>query len=102
MATKSTATAAPRKGTARTTTKPAAKEPAKKPAPKKPAVVAEGGVTLKDLAAKLNREPKSLRASIRRIMGGPQVGKGSRYHWDSWNDKELKELMSSLQKTDAE
>ena len=84
--------------------KTAAKQPTKKqPAKEQPAKPAEGGVTIKDLADRLDRTPKSLRASIRRIMGGgPQVGKGGRYHWSSWDDEELKQLIEDLTKTSAE
>jgi hypothetical protein len=89
--------------------KPATKKPAtsatKKPATQKPAVAKKAeskGITLKDVAEKLNRDPKSVRASIRRILGGAQVGKGKRYLWSSWDDKQLKALMSDLTKVDAE
>jgi hypothetical protein len=57
----------------------------------KPAVV-----TLADVAEKLGRDRKSLRASIRRLKGGAQVGKGGRYEWKSFNDPELKKLISEL------
>jgi hypothetical protein len=112
MATKSDTATKPatRKPTAKktaTASKPARtkKQPAsKQPAATKPAKAekpAEGSVSLKDLAEFLNREPKSLRASIRRIMGGPQVGKGGRYSWTSWDDEELKDLIGNLTKASA-
>ncbi len=72
-------------------TQPAAK-PAAKPAEPKPAE----GVTLKDLAAMLQRNPKSVRAAIRRIKGGAQVGQGGRYHWASTSDPEFVELLGKL------
>ena len=62
----------------------AAEKPAEKPAAEKPAV--KEGITLKDLASELGRDPKAVRASIRRIKGGAQVGQGGRYHWDSKSD----------------
>ena len=83
--------------TTRTTTKkPAAtKKPAvAKPAASKPA--AGNGVTLSMVAEKLGRDPKSVRASIRRIRGGSQVGRGSRYGWTSWKDSDLVDLMKEL------
>ena len=92
---------------AETTKKPATEQPAngkaKKPATKaqpatgqKPAAQAEG-VTLRMLADKLGaKSEKTLRARIRRINGGPVVGRGGRYHWDSWNDKDLKVLIEKL------
>lgn len=86
------------------TKKPAAKGPAK-PATVKPAAAKakeSTSVTMKDLAAKVGRDTKSVRASVRRILGGAQVGKGGRYKWKSWDDKQLKELLVELQKTDAE
>jgi hypothetical protein len=83
-------------------TKPAATKPAAK---KQPAVEAKEEVTLKDLAKKLGyASEKSLRAKIRRINGGPVVGRGGRYTWPSFNDKGLQELMKKLQEkkgTDA-
>lgn len=82
---------------AKTATKePAATKPAKtaKPAAAKPAKVE--GITLKDLAAELGRDPKSVRAAIRRIKGGAQVGQGGRYNWKSKNDPEYKELVKKL------
>ena len=72
-------------------------KPAEKPAAK-PAVKNEGGVTLKDLAADLGRDPKSVRAAIRRNKGGAQVGQGGRYHWGSKADPEYKELIALLGK----
>lgn len=94
--TESTETKQPAKAT-----KPAKAQPAKK---EQPAVKATEGVTLKDLAKKLGyTSEKSLRAKIRRINGGPVVGRGGRYTWPSFNDKGLQELMKKLQEkgTDA-
>jgi hypothetical protein len=68
--------------------------PAKKPAAEKPAV--KTGVTLKDLAQDLGRDPKSVRAAIRRLRGGAQVGQGGRYSWPSKTDREYKELIEQL------
>ena len=81
--------------TKQTNTKPANEKPAAKPA-----ATAEGGVTLKDLAADLNKDPKSVRAAIRRHKGGAQVGQGGRYRWASKSDPEYKELVSLLGKKD--
>lgn len=81
-------------------TKPAAqKKPAAKPAVKKPAgekTVEPEGVGIKELAAKLNRDPKSVRASIRRLKGGAQVGRGGRYRWESEADPAFVELYDKL------
>lgn len=76
------------------TAKKTVEKPAAKPAAEKPA--ADEGVTLKDLASELGRDPKSVRAAIRRIKGGPQVGQGGRYHWDSKSDPDYKELVAAL------
>lgn len=70
-----------------TTRKPASKkaQPAEQPAT---------GKTVKDLAKALGRDPKSVRAAIRRLRGGgAQVGRGNRYNFD---EKEYGELMDSL------
>ena len=80
-----------------TKTKPATKQvkPAvKKPATEKPAVVK--GVGIKELAAELDRTPKSVRAAIRRINGGPMVGKGGTYNWPSKSDPDYKKLLKQL------
>lgn len=85
-----------------TKTKPATKQvkPAvKKPATEKPAVVK--GVGIKELAADLDRTPKSVRAAIRRIKGGPQVGKGGTYNWPSKSSAEYKALLKQLQGSTA-
>jgi hypothetical protein len=84
---------------ATTKTKPAAKPAAKKPAAsEKPATtVATSGVGLKDLAADLGgKDPKTVRARIRRLRGGAQVGQGGRYHWESKSDPDYKELLAEL------
>ena len=83
-----------------TATKPAKKQPAKpvsKPADEKPVVVQ--GIGIKDLAAQLDRTPKSVRASIRRLRGGAQVGRGGRYTWKSKNDPLYKALVKDLTST---
>lgn len=81
----------------KTKEKPATKQPASKPAAEKPAAKnADDGVGLKDLAADLGKDPKTVRARIRRIKGGAQVGQGGRYRWDSKSDPEYKELLTSL------
>lgn len=85
------------KGVIHMATKPVATKeakPASKPAASKPAVTE--GVTLKDLAKDLGREPKSVRAAIRRIKGGAQVGQGGRYSWTSKDSKEYKDLLAEL------
>lgn len=69
-----------------TTKKPASKET-------KPAEQPATGKTVKDLAKALGRDPKSVRAAIRRLRGGPQVGRGNRYNFD---EKEYGELMDAL------
>ena len=90
------------------TKKPANVEPAtqagaekasakQKPASEKPAKPA--GVGIHELASDLGRTPRSVRASIRRIKGGPQVGQGGRYNWDSKNDPAYKALLKELQET---
>jgi len=78
------------------TAKPADKATAK-PAAKgqKPAT----GVGIKDLAADLGKNPKVVRASIRRLRGGAQVGQGGRYSWPSKSDKDYKELLAALRGT---
>lgn len=83
--------------------KPAASKPAKgsKPAAKKPALAE--GVGIKDLAADLGgKDVKTVRARIRRIKGGAQVGQGGRYRWDSKADPEYKELLTKLKETPKE
>lgn len=80
-----------------TDTKPAVrtKKPADKPANEKPAN--DGGVTLKDLATDLGgKDPKALRARIRKLKGGAQVGQGGRYRWNNKSDPEYKELLAQL------
>ena len=81
------------------------KDKVKKPASKQPAVKkqpaakskSDGGVSVRDVAKKVGRNERSVRSSIRRILGGgSQVGKGGRYSWRSWNDPELKKIMSAL------
>lgn len=76
-------------------TKPATKEAVVKPATEKPA--APEGVGIKELATDLNRNPKSVRAAIRRLRGGgPQVGKGGRYTWKSRKDPAYVEVFKAL------
>jgi len=86
---------------AKTAEKPATKPAAKKPAKtEKPAVKeAVSGVGLKDLAADLGKDPKTVRARIRRLKGGAQVGQGGRYHWDSKSDPDYKALVAELSKS---
>ena len=81
---------------------PAATKPAatKKPAAEQPAV--DPGVGIKELSTLLGRTPKSVRASIRRLKGGAQVGQGGRYRWDSTEDPDFKDLVTKLSKVDAE
>jgi hypothetical protein len=79
-----------------TKTKPAEK-PVSKPAAEKP--VAVKGIGINDLAAQLGRTPKSVRASIRRALGGAQVGRGGRYTWKSKNDPAYKALVKTLSAT---
>jgi len=75
------------------TKKPAAAKPAEKPA----ASNQEGGVGLKDLAQDLGgKDPKTVRARIRRLRGGAQVGQGGRYHWESKTDPDYVELLTEL------
>lgn len=84
--------------------KPATEKPASKPAAEKPAASekpakqkVEGGVGIKDLAADLGaKDTKTVRARIRRLRGGAQVGQGGRYHWDSKSDPDYKELLKEL------
>jgi hypothetical protein len=83
-------------------TKPAPKQAEEKPAVAKPA--APEGVGIKELAKDLNRTPKSVRAAIRRLKGGPQVGKGGRYHFESKKDPAYQDLFKALaskEKADA-
>lgn len=89
-----------------TKTKPATSTKTEKPAVKKPATTEKPavkavveGVGIKDLAADLGKEPRSVRASIRRLKGGAQVGQGGRYSWASKSDPEYKELLSELSKS---
>ena len=80
---------------------PAEKQPATttaKPAAAKQPATSTQGVTLRMLAEKLGvSSEKSLRSRIRRINGGPVVGRGGRYHWDSWKDQDLVALMKKLE-----
>jgi len=80
------------------TRKPAAKveKPAEQPA------VEDTSVGIKQMAATLGRTPKSVRASIRRLKGGAQVGQGGRYRWDSENDPEFVALVTALQKSEKD
>jgi len=82
-----------------TTAKPAGTKPATKEATAdkaKPAT-AQGGVGIRELAESLGvKSEKSLRARIRRINGGPVVGRGGRYRWDSMEDPALKALVEQL------
>lgn len=77
-------------------TKPAntKEKPASKPAAEKPAV--KEGVGVRDLAEDLGREPKSVRAAIRRLKGGAQVGQGGRYSWKSKKDPAYVEILKAL------
>lgn len=75
-------------------TKPAEVKPATKPAAKQPAV--DKGVGIKELSDALGRTPKSVRASIRKLRGGAQVGQGGRYRWDSTEDPDFKALLNDL------
>lgn len=76
-----------------------AKKPAKPAKPAEPAKPA--GVGIKELAADLGRTPRSVRASIRGIKGGPVVGQGGRYNWASKSDPEYKTLLKQLQERGA-
>lgn len=85
--------------------KPAVKKPASKPAATKPATTEKAidkGVGLKDLAADLDKPEKAVRARIRRIKGGAQVGQGGRYRWESKSDPEYKELLKELTVKESE
>jgi hypothetical protein len=84
-----------------TTEKPASEKPARtsKPAAEKPAT--DTGVGIKRLAEIVGREPKSVRAQIRRMRGGAQVGQGGRYRWDSESDPDFKELVTKLTKAES-
>jgi hypothetical protein len=78
-----------------------ARKPARKAQkPKRPAAqqkTKQPNVSLADVAAKLGvSDQKSLRARIRRIRGGAQVGKGGRYGWNSFSDPDLKSLLKEL------
>lgn len=75
-------------------TKPATKEAKSKPATKPAAV------TVKQIAKKVGRDERSVRTSIRRILGDGKavVGKGKRYGWKSWNDPQVKKIMTGLSK----
>jgi hypothetical protein len=77
-----------------TKTKPASKKPANKKPAAKPAV------TLAMVAERLGvSNTKALRVRVRRILGDGKavVGKGKRYGWNSWKDRELVRLMKALQ-----
>lgn len=75
-------------------TKPATTQGKEKPAVEKPAV--PEGIGINELANALNRSPKSVRAAIRRLKGGPQVGKGGRYTFKSDKDPAYVELFTAL------
>ena len=72
-------------------------KPAVKPAAKEVEPAVAPGVGITELSATLGRTPKSVRASIRRIKGGAQVGQGGRYRWDSETDPEYVSLLAELQ-----
>jgi hypothetical protein len=91
---------------ATTKQKPASAKPATQDAPKKQEPAKEkpakpAGVGIHELAADLGRTPRSVRASIRRIKGGPQVGQGGRYSWNSKTDPAYKSLLKELQEAGA-
>lgn len=69
-----------------TTKKPADKKPAKGTKPAKPA---SGTMTLKDIAAQVGKDPKAVRAKIRKARGGAQVGQGGRYTFTANEAKEV-------------
>jgi hypothetical protein len=69
-------------------------QPATKPASDD--TTASTGVGIKELAEKLQRDPKSVRASIRRLNGGPVVGQGGRYHWESEEDPAFVAILEKL------
>lgn len=74
-------------------------KPAKgdKPATAKPAKPAsQDGIGIKELAADLEKEPRAVRAAIRRLKGGAQVGQGGRYTWKSKSDPEYVALRKEL------
>lgn len=82
-----------------------AKSTKKQPAAEQPAATdtkaqgakAQGGVGIRELAEHLGvSSEKSLRSRIRRVNGGPMVGRGGRYHWESLKDPELVALIEKL------
>jgi hypothetical protein len=79
-------------------TKPAETKPAntKQPATEQPAKVEDKGVGIPEMAKLLGRTEKGTRSAIRRVLGGPQVGRGGRYRWDSTEDPEFVALLAKL------
>lgn len=77
-------------------TKTAPTKAAKEEKPAQPAVEPAKGVGIKEMADDLGKSQKSVRAAIRRINGGPVVGRGGRYSWDSKEDPKYKDLVKQL------
>jgi transposase-like protein len=84
-----------------TTEKPASTKPARASKPAATESATEMGVGIKRLAEIVGRNPKSVRASIRRLRGGAQVGQGGRYSWPSEKDADFQELVTKLSKEEA-
>lgn len=74
-----------------------AEQPAKQPASRRKAVK-KANVTINDIANKVDMDPKSVRARVRRLLGDGKavVGRGRRYGWSSWNDPQVKRIMKAL------
>lgn len=80
-----------------TKAKPATKDkPATKSKPANAKPASQDGIGIKELAADLEREPRAVRAAIRRLKGGAQVGQGGRYSWKSKSDPEYVSLRKEL------
>lgn len=82
----------------KTATKPATEEakPASDSKPATPKPAKAEGVGIKELAADLDKEPRAVRAAIRRLRGGAQVGQGGRYTWKSKSDPDYVSLRKEL------
>lgn len=74
---------------------PAAEKPATTEAKAQPAKPT-GTYGVRELAEALGSNPKSVRNRIRRLNGGPVVGRGGRY---SWTKAEYEAMLASLQST---
>ena len=79
----------------KTKKQPAATEPATKGAKAQQPAAGTTTYGVRDLAEALGSNPKSVRNRIRRLNGGPVVGRGGRY---SWTKTEFEAQLAALRK----